>query len=45
MKKKYNNPQTRTVVLQGPRLMLTASVAVNEYRRGNDIGIGDSDEE
>ena len=45
MKKKYNNPQTRTVVLQGPRLMLTGSDAVKEYRHGNDISVGDTDEE
>ena len=44
-KKTYRRPQTRAVALQGPRLMLTASVAVKEYRRGNDIGIGDTDDE
>ena len=45
MKKKYNNPQTRTVVLRGPVLMLGGSDTVNEYRRGNDISVGDTDDE
>lgn len=44
MKKTYRRPQARSIALQGPELMLTGSVAVNEYRR-DDIGIGDSDEE
>ena len=44
-KKTYRRPQTRSIALQGPRLMLTASVAVKEYRRGNDISVGDTDEE
>ena len=35
MKKTYRRPQTRSIALQGPRLMLTASVEVNEYRSGN----------
>ncbi|MBR6195647.1 MAG: hypothetical protein IKQ58_09290 [Prevotella sp.] len=44
-KKTYRRPQTRSIALQGPRLMLTASVAVNEYYRGNDISVGDTDDE
>ena len=43
MKKKYNTPQTRTVVLRGPVLMLGGSVAVNEYRRGSNISVGDEE--
>ena len=45
-KKTYKRPQTRAVVLRGPVLMLGGSVAVNEYRRGNDItiSVGDTDE-
>ena len=44
-KKTYRRPQTRSIALQGPRLMLTGSVAVKEYRRGNDISVGDTDDE
>ncbi len=44
MKKTYRRPQTRSIALQGPRLMLTTSVAVNDYGRGNDISVGDTDE-
>jgi len=43
MKKKYNNPQTRIVVLRGPVLMLRGSNTVNDYNHGNDIGIGDEE--
>ena len=44
-KKTYRRPQTRSIALQGPRLMLTGAVAVYEYRRGNDISVGDTDDE
>ena len=43
MKKTYRRPQARSIALQGPRLMLTASVEVNEYGRGSDISIGDEE--
>lgn len=43
-KKTYRRPQTRSIALQGPRLMLTGSDAVNEYRHGNDISVGDTDD-
>ena len=43
-KKTYRRPQTRSIALQGPRLMLTGSVEVNDYGRGSDISIGDTDD-
>ena len=44
MKKTYKRPQTRAVALRGPVLMLSGSDTVKEYRHGNDITIGDTDE-
>ena len=42
-KKTYRRPQTRTVVLRGPVLMLGGSDTVNEYCHGNDISVGDEE--
>lgn len=44
MKKTYYKPITRTVILRGLMLMLGGSNTVNDYHRGNDITIGDTDE-
>ena len=39
----YEKPQTRTVILHGPMLMLSGSNTVKDYNR-SDIRIGDEDE-
>ena len=39
----YEKPQTHTVVLRGPMLMLSGSNTVNDYNR-SDIRIGDEEE-
>jgi hypothetical protein len=45
MKKKYVKPQTETIILRSPVVMLeSSSVGVNNYSNGGDINIGDSDE-
>lgn len=44
MKKTYRKPQTCTVLLNGPLLMLGGSTQVNSYKDGGDINVGDSDE-
>jgi len=44
MKKTYNKPQIRTVLLHGPALMLGGSNRVNDYNRGADICVGDNDD-
>lgn len=45
MKKQYSKPQTHSIKLTGPALMLGGSqTTVNEYYSGDDIQIGDSDE-
>ena len=41
MKKKYIPPQSRTVLLPSPVLMLGGSNTVNGYVDGEDIIIGD----
>ena len=43
MKKKYIPPQSRTVLLPSPVVMLTGSNSVNDYDPGDDIPIGDTD--
>lgn len=43
MKKTYEKPQMRIVLLHGPALMLGGSHEVNEYNRGRDIIVGDED--
>ena len=43
MKKTYNRPQIRTILLHSPALMLNTSNTVNEYKRGSDINVGDTD--
>lgn len=43
MKKKYIPPQSRTVLLPSPVVMLTGSNSVNDYDSGGDIPIGDSE--
>ena len=45
MKKTYIKPKTGTVVIIGPRLMLTGSNNVNEFSKGDDIFMGDKDED
>lgn len=42
-KKTYRRPQTRSIALQGPVLMLGGSDTVNEYCRGKDISVGDEE--
>ncbi len=44
MKKKYEKPQIHAVLLHGPTLMLGVSNTVNDYKQGDDIYVGDSDE-
>ena len=41
MKKKYIPPQSRTVLLPSPVVMLTGSNSVKDYNNGDDIVIGD----
>ena len=43
MKKTYEKPKMRTVLLRGPVLMLSGSNTVNEYNRGSDFYVGDED--
>lgn len=43
MKKKYIPPQSRTILLPSPVVMLTGSNNVNDYNNGGDIPIGDTD--
>ena len=44
MKKKiYSTPQTKTVHLRGPVVMLEGSNDVRGFKNGNDINIGDED--
>lgn len=43
MKKKYIPPQSRTVLLPSPVLMLGGSNTVYGYENDDDIVIGDSD--
>ena len=43
MKKKYIPPQSRTILLPSPVVMLSGSNTVNGYVNDNDIVIGDSD--
>jgi hypothetical protein len=45
MKKKiYSTPQTKTVHLRGPVVMLVGSNEVSSFKNGNDIYIGDEEE-
>lgn len=44
MKKTYESPRTRTILLHGPALMLGGSNTVNDYNRSSDIIVGDEDE-
>lgn len=44
MKKSYITPQTNTVPLKGPVLMVEGSNAVNNYGKEESFTIGDSDE-
>ena len=44
MRKTYEKPKMRTVLLRGPVLMLGGSNQVNDYNRGSDIYVGDTDE-
>lgn len=45
MKKTYEKPQMVTVFLQGPALMLGGTQSVNNYNKGEDIKVGDNDDE
>lgn len=43
-KKRYSKPQTETILLRGPVVMLeSSSVGVNNYEDGGDFTIGDDD--
>lgn len=43
MKKKYIPPQSRTILLPSPVVMLSGSNSVSDYDPGGDIPIGDSE--
>ena len=43
MRKKYESPKARVILLHGPALMLGGSNSVNDYNKGSDINIGDED--
>jgi hypothetical protein len=43
MKQKYIKPTSRIFQLQGPVLMVSGSVEVTDYKRGDTISIGDDD--
>ena len=45
MKKTYDRPHTRTLLLHSSALMLSTSNTVNEYKQGSDIIVGDTDED
>jgi len=45
MKKEYTKPIAETVHMAITAGLLTASNNVNEYKRGNDILVGDDDDE
>lgn len=42
-KKRYTKPQTETILLRGPVVMLNGSNQVNNYEDGGDFTIGDDD--
>ena len=44
MKRAYKKPQARTIRIQSKTLLLDVSSTVNEFKRGNDITVGDEDE-
>ena len=44
MKRAYKKPQARTICIQSKTLLLDGSYTVNEFKRGNDITVGDEDE-
>lgn len=44
MKKKYEKPRMRTVLLHGPVVMLGGSNQVNSYQKGTDFTVGDDDQ-
>mgnify|MGYP006989051790 CR=1 FL=1 len=44
MRKKYESPKARVILLHGPALMLGGSNSVNDYNRGSDFTVGDTDE-
>jgi len=43
MKKKYIPPQSRTILLPSPVVMLSGSNTVSEYGDSYDVMIGDND--
>ena len=45
MKKTYDRPHIRTFFPHSPALMISTSITVNEYKSGDDITVGDTDEE
>ena len=47
MKKTYKQPQTLTILLQNHAqlLLVSESYKVNEYQNGDDIIVGDKDEQ
>lgn len=44
MKKNYETPQARIILLHTPALLLGGSNSVNDYNQGSDITVGDTDE-
>ena len=42
-KKTYIQPKMKAVAFRGPRMMIRGSNTMREYRRGDDIIIGDKD--
>lgn len=44
MKNIYIKPQSKTVRLQGPMLLLDGSHEVDDYKQGKDIFAGDTDD-
>lgn len=44
MKRIYEKPEMRILNIQNQTHLLSGSYKVNEYRRGNDITVGDEDE-
>lgn len=43
-KKRYTKPQTETILLRGPVVMLGGSNTVQEFGNGGDVLIGDYDD-
>ena len=44
MRRKYQQPQTVAVLLQGQVHLMSGSNQVNDYQKGSDINVGDDDD-